>query len=155
VFISLSLDYILHFVSFTVAPSSNTSSTDPNDSQAGTIVGVIVGGFFVVVVIVIVGFCCWYCFFKKGMSTSSIATVNQNKKQVYTEEEEVRLPPSNDIEGNVNNAPLSGRMVNDNKVSPTYNDYMVYALPTLYKVMPHRPVFVGEWEHNYSICIYY
>jgi hypothetical protein len=96
------------------------------------------------------------------MSKGSIATVDENKKQVYTEEEEVRLPPFCDIEGNANNAPLSGLMVNDNnvspthsmvkdnKVSPTYNDYVVYALPTLYKVMPHRPIFVGEWEHKYS-----
>ena len=64
--------------------------------------------------------------------------------------------PSSDIKGNANNASLSSLMVNnnkvsstylmvnDNKVSPTYNDYVVYALPTVYKVMPHRPVFVGE-----------
>ena len=86
---------------------------------------------------------------------SSIATVNQNKKQVYTEQEEVRLPPSSDTKVNANNAPLSSLMVNDNKVSPTYNDYVVYALPTCYKIMPHRPIFVGEWEHNYSFWIYY
>ena len=39
------LDNILHFVYFTGASSSNTSSTVPKDSQAGTIVGVIVGVF--------------------------------------------------------------------------------------------------------------
>ena len=53
----LSLDYFLHFVSFTVASSSNTSSTDPNDSDAGTlwiIVGVTVGVLVVVVVVVVV-----------------------------------------------------------------------------------------------------
>jgi hypothetical protein len=59
---------------------------------------------------------------------SSIATVNQNKKQVYTEQEEVRLPPSSDTKVNSNNAPLSSLMVNDNKVSPTYNDYVVIYL---------------------------
>ena len=64
------------------------------------------------------------------MSKSSIATVNQNKKQVYTEEEEVGLNPSSDTMVNANNAPLSTLMVNHNKVSPTYNDYVVYALPT-------------------------
>jgi hypothetical protein len=96
------------------------------------------------------------------MSKGSIATVDENKKTSTTEEEEVRFPPPCDVEGNANNAPLSGRMVNDNnvspthsmvkdnKVSPTYNDYVVYALPTLYKVMPHRPAFVGEWERKYS-----
>jgi hypothetical protein len=63
------LDNILHFVSFTGASSSNTSSTIPKDSHTGTIVGVIGGvlgvgglGFF---------FC--YLFCKKGMSKSSIA----------------------------------------------------------------------------------
>ena len=62
----------------------------------------------------------------------------------------MRLPPSSDKKVNANNAPFSSLMVNDNTVSPTYNDYVVYALPTCYKVMPHRPVFVGEWEHKYS-----
>ena len=164
----LSLDYFLHFVSFTVASSSNTSSTDPKDSQYGTIVGFIVG---VVVFCFLLGYFC----FKKGMSKGSIATVDENKKQVYTEEKEVRLSSSSDIGGNANNAPSSSRMVNnnkvspayqmmsdnkifptyqmmnDNKVSPTYNDYVVYALPRVYKVMPHRPVFVGEWEHKYFL----
>jgi hypothetical protein len=111
----------------------------------------------------------------KGMSKSPITTVNQNENKVHTEKEEVRLSPSSDIGGNANNAPSSSRMVNnnkvspayqmmsdnkisptyqmmnDNKVSPTYNDYVVYALPPVYKVMPHRPVFVGEWEHKYSL----
>jgi hypothetical protein len=76
--------------------------------------------------------------------------LNQNKKQVYTEQEEVRLPPSSDTKVNANNAPFSSLMMNDNKVSQTYSDYVVYALHTCYKVMPHRPVFVGEWEHKYS-----
>ena len=98
---------------------------------------------------------------KKGMLKSSIGAVNQNKKQ----EEEVGLPPSSDTKcGNTNNnVPLSSLMVNnnkgsptylmvnDNKVSPTYNHYVVYALPTCYNVMPHRPVFVGEWELKYSL----
>ena len=113
--------------------------------------------------VVVFCFLLWYFVFKKDMSKSPITTVDQNKKQVYTEEEEVRLSPSSDIGGNANNAPSSSRMVNnnkvsptyqmmnDNKVSPTYNDYMVYALPPVYKVMPHRPVFVGEWEHKYSL----
>ena len=117
----LSLDYILHFVSFTVASSSNTSSTDPNDSQAGTIVGVIVGLFGLFGVAGGGLYLIWYRCFKKGKSKGSIATVDENKKQVYTEEEEVRLPTFCDIEGNANNAPLSGRMVNDNNVSPTHS----------------------------------
>ena len=91
-----------------------------------------------------------FLFFEEMHFKSSIATVNQNKKQVYTEQEEVRLPPSSDTKVNANNAPLSSLMMNDNKVSPTYNDYVVYALPTFYRVVPHRPVFVGEWEHKYS-----
>jgi hypothetical protein len=76
---------------------------------------------------------------KKGMLKSSIGAVNHNKKQ---EEEEVGLPPSSDRKGgNTNNYPsLSSLMVNDNNVSPTYNDYVVYALPTCDKVM-----------HNYSL----
>ena len=150
-----SLDYILHFVSFTGASSSNTSSTEPKDSQAGIIAGVIVvvlvvpGGGVILLVVV-----------KKGMLKNSIGAANQNKKQVFTDGDEVGLPPSSDIKGTANNAPLSSMMannnklsptylmVNDNKVSPTYNDYMVYALPTCDKVMPHRPVFVGEWEQK-------
>jgi hypothetical protein len=158
----LSLDYFLHFVSFTVASSSNTSSTDPKDSDAGIIAGVtvgvliVVGGVGVVVIIGVV--------VKKGRSEKrSIGAGNQNKKQAVIEEEEVGLPPSSDIQGNANNASSSSLMVknntvspkyvevNDNKVSPTYNDYVVYALPPVYKVMPHRPVFVGEWEHKYSL----
>ena len=79
----------------------------------------------------------------------------------------MRLPLSSDTKVNANNAPLSSLMVNDNKVSPTYimvndnkvsptyNDYVIYALPTCYRVMPHRPIFVGEWEHKYSLRIYY
>jgi hypothetical protein len=35
-----------------------------------------------------------FLFFEEMHFKSSIATVNQNKKQVYTEQEEVRLPPS-------------------------------------------------------------
>jgi len=85
------------------------------------------------------------------MFKNSIATVNQNKKQVYTEEEGVGLPPSSDTELNANNAPLCSLMMNHNKVFPTYNDYVVYAFPTCDKVMPHRPVFVGEWEQKYSL----
>ena len=142
-----SLDNILHFVSFTGASSSNTSSTVPKDSHTGTIVGVIVGVFGVGGV----GFSLLYLFLKKGMFKNSIATVNQNKKQVYTEEEGVGLPPSSDTELNANNAPLCSLMMNHNKVFPTYNDYVVYALPTCDKVMPHRPVFVGEWEQKYSL----
>lgn len=101
---------------------------------------------------------------KKGMIKSSIVAANQNKKPVFTEEEEeVGLPPSSDIKGNAINAPLSSLMLsnnkvsptylmmNDNKVSPPYNDYVVYALPTCDKVMPPKPVFVGEWEQKYSL----
>ena len=44
---------------------------------------------------------------KKGRSKSSIGPANQNTKQVFTEDEEVGLPPSSDIKGNANNAPLS------------------------------------------------
>ena len=152
----LSLDYFLHFVSFTVASSSNTSSTDPKDSDAAIIAGVtvgvliVVGGVGGVVIIGVV--------VKKGRSkTGSIGAGNQNKKQVSTEEE--------DIQGSANNAPSSSLMVqvknntvsrthtevDDNKMSSPYNDYVVYALPTCYRVMPHRPVFVGEWEHKYSL----
>jgi hypothetical protein len=59
-------------------------------------------------------------------------------------------PPLFSLMVNGNKGSPTYIMVNDNKVSPTYNDYVVYALPTLYKVMPHRSVFVGEWEHKYS-----
>ena len=83
---------------------------------------------------------------KKGMLKSIIGAVNHNEKQ---EEEEVGLPPSSDRKGgNTNNNPplfslmVNGNkgsptyiMVNDNKVSSTYNDYVVYALPTCDKVM--------------------
>ena len=155
----LSLDYFLHFVFFIVASSSNTSSTDPKDSDAGSkpwiVVGIIVvaaggGGGGGVVIIV-----------KKGRSkTGSTGAGNKNKKEAFIEE---------DIQGNANNAPSSSLMVqvknntvspthlevDENKVSPTYNDYVVYALPTCNRVMPHRPVFVGEWEHKYPLWIYY
>jgi hypothetical protein len=128
------------------------------DSHAGIVAGVIVSVFVVFfkgvgILLVVV---------KKGMLKSSIGAVNHNKKQ--EEEEEVGLPPSSDTKGGNtnNNPPLSSLMVNDNKgsptylmvndnkVSPTYNDYVVYVLPTCYKVIPPRPVFVGEWEHKYS-----
>ena len=87
----LSLDYFLHFVSFTVALSSNTSSTDPKDSDAGIIAGVTVGvlvvvGGGVVIIGVIV---------KKGRSKKRAG--NQNKKQAFIEEKEVGLPSSSDI----------------------------------------------------------
>jgi len=153
-----SLDNILHFVSFTGASSSNTSSTDPKDSDAGIIAGVTVGVF-----VVVGGGVIFLVFVKKGMTKSSIGAANQNKKQVFTAGEEVGSSPSSNIKGNANNASLSSLMlnnnkvsptyimVNDNKVSPTYNDFVVYALPTVYKVMPHRPVFVGEWEQKYSL----
>jgi hypothetical protein len=127
------------------------------DSHAGIVAGVIVSVF----VVFVKGVGILLVVVKKGMLKSSIGAVNQNKKQ---EEEEVGLPPSSDIKGGNtnNNPPLSSLMVNDNKgsptylmvndnkVSPTYNDYVVYALPTCYKVMPPRPLFVGEWEHTYS-----
>ena len=132
------------------------------DSHAGIVAGVIVSVF----VVFVKGVGILLVVVKKDMLKSSIGAVNQNKKQ---EEEEVGLPPSSDIKGGNtnNNPPLSSLMVNDNKgsptylmvndnkVSPTYNDYVVYALPTCYKVMPPRPVFVGEWEHKYSFWIYY
>jgi len=47
--------YILYFICFTVASLSNTSSTDPKNSDAGIIAGikagVIVGAFVVVGVV--------------------------------------------------------------------------------------------------------
>ena len=146
----LSLDYFLHFVSFTVASSSNTSSTDPKDSHADTIGGV-TGGVLVVVVVV------------------GVVIVRKKAPEGGVVKGEVRLSPSSDKQDNANNAPPSNLMVqvknnkvspthlemNENKVSPTYNDYVVYALPTCYRVMPHRPVFVGEWEHKYPLWIYY
>ena len=141
----ITLDYILYFVSFTVASSSNTSSTDPKDSQAGIIAGILIG---VIVLVVVVGVVIFVFLVKKGIIKSSIGAANQNIKQ----EEEVGLSPSSDIRGNANNnASLSSLRVNNNKVSPTYNDYVIYALPTCDKVMPHRPVFVGEWEQKYSL----
>ena len=72
----LSLDYFLHFVSFTVASSSNTSSTDPKSSDTGNIAGgagrrgVVV---VVVVVVVIVG----------------VGLRRKRKNQSYTVEEEI------------------------------------------------------------------
>ena len=132
------------------------------DSHAGIVAGVIVSVF----VVFVKGVGILLVVVKKGMLKSSIGAVNQNKKQ---EEEEVGLPPSSDIKGGNtnNNPPLSSLMVNDNKgsptylmvndnkVSPTYIDYVVYALPTCDNVMPHRSVFVGEWEQKYSLSIYY
>ena len=100
------------------------------DSHAGIIAGVIVSVF----VVFVKGVGILLVVVKKGMLKSSIGAVNHNKKQ---EEEEVGLPPSSDRKGgNTNNyPPLSSLMVNDNNVSPTYNDYVVYALPTCDKVM--------------------
>ena len=106
------------------------SLIDCKDSHAGIIAGVIVSVF----VVFVKGVSIFLVIVKKGMLISSIGAVNHNKKQ---EEEEVGLPPSSDRKGGNtnNNPPLSSLMVNDNKVSPTYNDYVVYALPTCDKVM--------------------